>query len=230
MNENNPLTGLEVFQNVKPATLQTLYKRGTVKEFDAGEQILRARVPADSVCILLSGKAFVYSLTTGGHRKIHFIFGPGVILNDNTVGRTTAGSFCETMEPCRVFAVPVNSFLCCMKEDFSLAAALITSQEKKIWRLEHQQKNMISGIHMERKLAAKLWKLARDFGIPDGKEIIIDLKLPVAFLADMLGVSRETASRLRSGLIRRGLVSMNRKQIVIRDPERMSRFYKTGKI
>ncbi len=224
------LADLEVFQNVKPSSLQFLQESGTLKEFARGEQILRARVAPDSICILLSGKAFVYSLTNTGHRKIHFIFGPGALLNDNTVGRRVSGSFCEAMEPCQVFSVPVNSFVSCMRRDFSLTAALITAQEKKLWRLEHQQKNMVSGIHLERKLAAKLWKLSRDFGVPCEDGIAIDVNLPVAFLADMLGVSRETASRLRSDLIRRGFLSMNGKQIVITDPERMNRFYKTGKL
>lgn len=229
MNEHNPLEDLELFRNVEPSTLQSLLKGGTVKPYKSDEQILRERVPADSICILLSGHAFVYSLTNTGNRKIHFIFGPGALLNDTTVGRSASGSFCQALDPCQVFVIPMKSFVRCMKEDFTLTAALISAQEKKIWRLEHQQKNMASGIHLERKLAAKLWKLARDFGVPCEQGIAINLHLPVAFLADMLGVSRETASRLRSDLIRRGILTMNGKQIIIEDPERMSRFYKTGK-
>ncbi len=225
----NDLADFELFRNVSPSTLQSLYAGGTERTYKQGEQILRERVPSDSICILLSGKAFIYSLTNSGNRKIHFIFGPGALLNDTSVGRSVSGSFCQAMEQCKVFSIPVKCFIRCMKQDFALTTALISAQEKKIWRLEHQQKNMASGIHLERKLAAKLWKLGRDFGVPFKNGIAIDLNLPVAFLADMLGVSRETASRLRSDLIRRGILSMNGKQIVINDPDRMSHFYKTGK-
>ncbi len=229
MNGTNPLISLEFFQQVEPATLQVLYYNGTMRTYQHGEQIFRDRVPASSIYVLISGKAFIYSLTNSGSRKIHFIFGPGAILNDTTVGRTVSGSFCQAMDQCSVFAIPMKSFIRCMQKDYNLTAALISAQEKKIWRLEHQQKNMVSGIHLERKLAAKLWKLARDFGVPCDNGIAIDLHLPVAFLADMLGVSRETASRLRSDLIKRGILSMNGKQIVIHNPDRMSHFYKTGK-
>ena len=49
----------------------------------------------------------------------------------------------------------------------------LEEQEKKMWRLSHQLKNTTSCIYLERKLAAKLWKLSRDFGIEkeDGVEI-----------------------------------------------------------
>ncbi len=229
MNDKNPLEDLDLFRNVAPATLKSLNSCATIKTYKRSEQILQERVTSDNICILLSGNAFVYSLTNAGNRKIHFIFGPGALLNDTSVGRAASGSFCQAMDPCKVLCIPVKNFVRCMKEDFALTTALISAQEKKIWRLEHQQKNMASGIHLERKLAAKLWKLGRDFGVPFENGIAINLNLPVAFLADMLGVSRETASRLRSDLIRRGILSMNGKQIVITDPDRMSRFYKTGK-
>lgn len=94
----------------------------------------------------------------------------------------------------------------------------------------HQLKNTLGGIYLERKLAAKLWKLSRDFGIqtPDGIEI--DINLPVTLLADMLGASRETTSRMCGILVDLGLMKINKKKITITDSQKMSAFYKTGKI
>ena len=86
----------------------------------------------------------------------------------------------------------------------------------------------MGSIYLERKLAAKLWKLARDFGIRTAEGIEIDISMPVTFLADLLGTPRETASRLCKTLTENGLIIMKKKKIIIPDPERMSRFYKTG--
>jgi len=83
---------------------------------------------------------------------------------------------------------------------------------------------------LERKLASKLWKLSRDFGIDteDGREI--DINITVTFLADMLGVSRETTSRVCSTLIDQGLIKINKKRIRIVNSDKLKQFYKFGKI
>lgn len=83
---------------------------------------------------------------------------------------------------------------------------------------------------MERKLAAKLWKLARDFGIGRPEGIEININLSVTLLADMLGAPRETASRLCRTLVDYGLIQMKGKRIIIPNTQKMSTFYKTGEI
>ena len=94
----------------------------------------------------------------------------------------------------------------------------------------HQLKNTMGSIYMERKLAAKLWKLSRDFGRETKDGIEINFNLSITFLADMLGAPRETTSRLCGTLTELRLIRMERKRITILDADRMSRFYKTGQI
>lgn len=218
------------FQNVASDTIEKLWEAGTIKQFPRGHVIMRARDDINQVYIQLSGKSMVYNLTHNGKRKIIFIFGKGVLLNENVLHVCPASLFYETLESSRIFIVPLNLFLRCMKEDFSLAKAVMEVQQCRIWRMGHQLKNTQGSIYMERKLAAKLWKLARDFGIqtPDGIEI--DINLSVTLLADMLGASRETTSRLCSTLMDLGLMKIDRKRITIPDTQKMSVYYKTGKI
>ena len=63
-----------------------------------------------------------------------------------------------------------------------------------------------------------------------GEEIEIDMNLSITFLADMLGVPRETASRACSMLIDYGLIKMEKKRIIIVNAHKMSAFYRNGKI
>ena len=228
MQGKNQLYEQEFFQNVTKAVVERLWAAGCVKEFPAGYVIMRAKECTGQVYIQLSGKSMVYNLTHMGRRKIIFIFGSGVLLNEHVMNAHPASLFCETIEKSRIFTVSLKLFLQCMKEDFTLTRAVLETQECRIWRLGHQLKNTQSGIYLERKLAAKLWKLSRDFGIqkPDGVEI--DINLSVTMLADMLGSSRETTSRLCGILIDLGLMKIHKKRITIVNPERMSIFYKTG--
>ena len=68
------------------------------------------------------------------------------------------------------------------------------------------------------------------FGIETKDGIEIDINMTASFLADMLGVSRETISRICKTFVDKGLIIIKKKRIIIGNTEKMSIFYKTGKI
>lgn len=226
----NYLIGMEILAGILPETLEGLIRAGSVLEADKGVVLIHARQEAPCVFFQLSGKSIIYNLTHSGQRKILFIFGTGTLLNERILNHHTSGVFCEVFEKSRIFKVPSAEFIALMEKDIVLAKNILEAQEKKLWRLSHQLKNTTGGIYLEKKLASKLWKLSRDFGISTEKGIEIDMNMPISFLADMLGVSRETTSRACSVLIDYGLIVLEKKRITIVNSERMSAFYKTGKI
>lgn len=230
MQGKNELYQQQFFQDVSEDTLKKLWQRGMVKEFPKGQIIIRAKEDVGNVYIQISGKSIIYNLTHTGKRKIIFILGPGVLLNEHVLNTHAASLYCETIEKSRIFVAPLVEFLRCMEEDFSLVRAVMETQERRIWRLGHQLKNTMGSIYLERKLAAKLWKLSRDFGIMTPEGIEIDINMSITFLADMLGAPRETTSRLCNTLTEYGLMKIQKKRITIVNPQKMSIFYKSGKI
>lgn len=230
MRGENRLYQQPFFQEVRQDTVDKVWHSGRVKEFPKGCFIMRARENIDFICIQLSGKSIIYNMTHHGKRKIIFILGKGALLNEHVLSGHKASLYCETIEKSHIFMIPVSVFQHYMEEDFELTKAVLEIQAKRIWRLGHQLKNTMGSIYLERKLAAKLWKLARDFGILTEEGIEIDINLSITLLADMLGAPRETTSRLCSTLTEYGLMKMNKKRIIIVNPEKMSEFYKTGKI
>ncbi len=134
----------------------------------------------------------------------------------------------EALEEGRVLAIPKQELIAAMGGDFALVMAFMEEQERKLLRLSHQMKNTVGSIYMDRKLAAKIWKLARDFGIPDGKCVTIDIDLTVTLLADLLGAPRETISRACKTLTQKGLIRMTRRRITVLDVERIQNYFHTG--
>lgn len=222
--------GLALFKEVAPDTLQKLRKYGKIQEFPKGSLIIRSKEPLEYIYIQLDGKSIVYNLTHTGKRKILFIFGRGALLNEHVLNEHHSATYCETIEKSRIFVIPAGSFVRCMQQDFALTRAVLAAQERKVWRLGHQLKNTMGSIYMERRLAAKLWKLARDFGVNVPEGIEININLSVTLLADMLGAPRETASRLCRTLVDYRLIQMKGKRIIIINPQRISAFYRTGEI
>lgn len=226
----NLLVEMKMFEGVEPKTLEYLWNAGKVCEYPKKFILIREKESVPYIYIQISGKSIMYNLTHLGNRKILFIFGKDALLNEHICNQHRTSVYCETLEKSRIFVVPVAEFVKQMQMDFKLTENVLEAQERKMWRLSHQLKNTMSSIYLERKLASKLWKLSRDFGVDteDGREI--DINMTVTFLADMLGVSRETTSRVCSTLIDQGLIKINKKRIRIANSDKLKQFYKFGKI
>ena len=228
--KENKLYEIESLKKVSPEILKEMWQKGSVIKHPKNTIFIRAREPVSYIYFVLSGKVIIYNLTRHGKRKIIFVYGKGVLVNENVMNQRYSSTFCETIEECILFAIDAGTFLKLMEKDFSLTKVILEEQERKIWRLGHQLKNTMGSIYMERKLAAKLWKLARDFGKPTKDGTQIDLVMTITFLADLMGAPRETISRLCKTLTDYGLMKMEKRKITITDPDKMAFFYKEGKI
>ena len=112
-----------------------------------------------------------------------------------------------------------------MKDDFELSKIIINSLAIKVRRLYRQSKNSIP-IKVEKRVAAKLWKLSRDYGREVEEGTLIDLSITITYLADMFGAPRETISRALKILNNKGLIINKNKKIIIPDREKLIRFFK----
>lgn len=227
---DNPLLKVPFLSKVKSETLEGLWQEGRLIDVAKKKVLLEVRQKKQEVCIQISGKSMVYSLTHDGLRKVIFIFGEGILLNDHVYNDHFPSLYCETMEKSQIFMISKSKFIKWMEKDASLMKAVVTMQEWKMWRMGHQLKNANGSIYMERKLAAKLWKLGRDFGKKTPEGIEIDLNLSITFLSDMMGAPRETTSRLCKTLVDYGLIQINKKRITILDAEQLAQLYRKGKV
>lgn len=222
------LEGIQIMDGVRPETVEKLEKQGRLMQVKKGTLLFRSREPVEAIYFQVTGKSILYNLTSDGKRKILFIHGPGSLLNENVCNGKDRSFYCEALEKGSVFSVPLQVFETCMQEDYSLVRAVLQEQERKVWRLGHQLKNTMGNIYMERKIAAKLWKLQRDFGVPKENGVEINADLTITFLADMLGAPRETASKACKLLTDHGLIELNKKRILVKEPDKLAYFYHTG--
>lgn len=226
----NRLEQFAIFEHVKKETIQKMWALGKIVTYQKDEECFRAKEEKDNIHIMLDGKAAIYNLTHTGSRKIIFYLGRGEFLDDCV----TIGSYpsvnCCFIEKSVVFELSKKVLLKLMQDDMDLMQAILKVLERKMWRMGHQLKNTRGNIYLERKLAAKLWKLARDFGVPTKKGIYIDIPLNITELSDFLGAPRETTSRVCKELCKKGLISMEQKKIYVLSADKMSYFYKHGQL
>ena len=106
--------------------------------------------------------------------------------------------------------LPAERFIQVMDKDGRLAREVMGAMALKIRRLYRQLKNTTNALSGEKRLAAKLFKLGKDYGVCSGDGIMIDMNLSITYLADMLGSKRETVSRQVKRLTELGLINMEK--------------------
>ncbi len=223
--KNKDIHSLYIFNNISGSSKTKLSKIAYTKKLKKGEHLFRDKEQVDYIYIVLSGKVTLYKINESSHKKIVFILGESKIINGVIIDKLPASINCEAFEDSEIVCFQREGFIEVMKNDFDLTTIVIEALSKKVRRLYRQSKNSIA-IKVEKKLAAKLWKLSKDYGIEVESGTLIDINITVTYLAEMFGMPRETLSRALKILIDKNLVINNKRKLIIPDREALSRFFK----
>lgn len=220
------LLTLGIFDSVSNESLERLVSIGEKRRYKKGEHIFRDKEKVDNIYIILTGKVSLYKLNESAQKKIIFILGSNKIINAIIFDELPASISCELFESGEILSFERSKFIEVMKDDFELTTSVINSLTIKVRRLYRQMKNA-TPIKIEKRVAAKLWKLAKDYGVEtDSGSIEINLNISVTYLADMFGAPRETISRALKILSKEGLIVVDRKRIVVIDRDKLAKFFK----
>lgn len=219
------LKNIDVFKNIKISTIEELTKKGSVFKLDKKEVLFHEGEIVENVYFLISGKVSIYKMNEFGERKIIFILNQGDMINEVLINNSTTAVACKAFEKSEIVKFNIDDFIGIMQTDFNLVKNILDSLEKRNRRLYRQLKNS-TYIKIEKKLAAKLYRLNREFGVDKGEWRLLDVKgITMTYLADMLGCKRETLSRAMKILQNENLVKLENKKIYIK-PDELSLFFK----
>ena len=176
-----------------PAERVYLIRRGAVRlsrVYESGEEI--------TVALLRENSLFgVLSLLTG-HRSDRFYH---------------AVAFTRV----EMITAPATSVRKAIEEDTGVGLLLLQGLSTRILQTETMIETLTHR-DMSSRLVSFLLVLCRDFGVPGEKGITIDLRLSHQAIAEAIGSTRVTITRLLGDLRNIGLLQVERKKITIFDP------------
>ena len=182
-----------IFVPGDPAERVYLIRRGAVRlsrVYESGEEI--------TVALLRENSLFgVLSLLTG-HRSDRFY---------HSVAFTRV----------EMVTAPASSVRQAIEADTSVGLLLLQGLSSRILQTETMIETLTHR-DMSSRLVSFLLVLCRDFGIPSTQGITIDLRLSHQAIAEAIGSTRVTITRLLGDLRNSGLVEIDRKKITVLDP------------
>ena len=221
----NQLRNLPLFKETNDKTISLIKEKGYIKNLKKRESLFSERQKVDNIYIVLEGKVTMYRLSEKGQKRVIYILNKGEIINEVIFDNNTASINCEGFEDSEVISIPKVDLLNIMQQDFKLTEVIMYSMSKKIRRLYRQIKNTVP-TKMDKRVAAKLWKLSKDYGVEIEEGILIDVKISITYLADMLGSSRETISRAVKELEKMDMVKIKDRKFIV-NAEALNKYFKS---
>lgn len=205
---------LRVFEGVSARRIGAAVRRARVLDLRPGEALVHRGEPLPGLCAVASGSLKLSMSAPARNERVLRLVPPGESFGESVALRAAPSPFdAVAVGAARVLCIPVDSIDALVREDRRFARNLID-------RLAEQSVRLACGLQMEmlqrapQRLAAYLCSLPGEME-PAGMRI----RLPVSktLLAGLLGVKKETLSRLLRDFADRHLIAVARRDITLLD-------------
>jgi global nitrogen regulator NtcA len=204
-------TLLEVIRSLAGSSVETIERSKTI--FFPGD-------PAERVYLLRRGAVRLSRVYESGEEitvallRENSLFG---VLSLLTGQRSDRFYHAIAFTRVEMITAPATSVRRAIEQDASVGLLLLQGLSSRILQTETMIETLTHR-DMSSRLVSFLLVLCRDFGVPSNEGITIDLRLSHQAIAEAIGSTRVTITRLLGDLRNEGLVQIDRKKITVFDP------------
>ena len=210
-NQNSDRTLQDVIRSLSGASSEQVERSKTI--FFPGD-------PAEKVYLIRRGAVRLSRVYESGEEitvallRENSLFGVLSLITGNRSDR-----FYHAVAFTRVdmITAPATSVRKAIEEDTTVGLLLLQGLSSRVLQTETMIETLTHR-DMSSRLVSFLLVLCRDFGVPGKEGITIDLKLSHQAIAEAIGSTRVTITRLLGDLKNSGLVQIDRKKITVLDP------------
>ena len=168
--------------------------------------------------LVLTGKVKVAKAGAGGKEIILAIHRAGDFFGEMSLldGKTSPATV-SAMEDSKIITVSGTDFHKYLLHNEKVMLQIIQvlcARLRQVW-----QTQSLSSSTADARIRAGVYQLAKRHGIRDAHGIIIDFKITHQELAEMVGTSRETVTRVLTRLREHGIIEIDQRRITLLDPK-----------
>ena len=216
-----------LFAELDERQLERLASIAKPRKYGKDEVVFHADESGDVFCLILSGRVKVTMISPEGKEIILSMLGPGdffgemALLTDEPRSATIIA-----MKPLEILTIWRTEFLQMLADDFSITARILDELSRRL-RTASLRIESLATMDVYGRLARFFLDLARKEGEDQGDGYVSVVRPTHQSIANMIGTSRETVSRILRELIERNLLISRGKTIFIRK-EALDQFRDTG--
>ncbi len=191
-----------------------------MEHYDRGKTIFFPGDPAERVYFLVKGAVKLSRVFDNGEEitvsllRENSVFG---VLSIITGHRSDRFYHAVAITPVELLAANIDQVEKALRNDAELSSILLKGLASRILQTEMMIETLAHR-DMGSRLESFILILCRDFGVPGRDGITIDLRLSHQAIAEAIGSTRVTITRLLGELKKKNLISIHKKKITVRDP------------
>jgi len=196
MNIRNIIDKTPILLQASPSSKAKIITYAVSRTYKKGEYLFQVRDKVERIYIVVSGYTVLERINRNNDKRAIFLLNQGSFLNEVILQKPISSINCYALNDLEVVSFSRSEFLEIMENDFDFTRAVIDSMALKIRKLYHQVENTTKMMNLDKQVASRLWKLARDFGVDRDGYKVIPFDITITFLADLVGSNRETISKV----------------------------------
>lgn len=206
-----------LFGELEPAELEALARTAEPREFDRDEVIFAAHEPADGLYVLVTGRVKVCVSSAGGKELILATLGPGQFFGEMALlDDATRSASVIAQLPTTAYRIRRDDFDRLLEQHPGIARKLLRELSLRLRRANAQMESLAT-LDVVGRLARYFIDLAKQHGQILGNGWVAVRRPTHQDIANSIGTSRETVTRLINDLEQRGLVVNEGKMSYLRE-------------
>jgi CRP/FNR family transcriptional regulator, global nitrogen regulator len=195
-----------------------------VESYERGKTIFFPGDPAEKVYFLMKGAVKLSRVYEAGEEitvallRENSVFG---VLSLVTGQRSDRFYHAVAFTPVELLSAPIDLVEKALNEHPELSMLMLKGLSSRILQTEMMIETLAHR-DMGSRLVSFLLILCRDFGLPTNEGIRIDLKLSHQAIAEAIGSTRVTVTRLLGDLRQENMISIYKKKITVHNPVALS--------
>lgn len=208
---------LGVFCTLEGEDLAEFNRHKTTNIYTKGQVIFYEGNRAYGLYCVFSGRVKLYKSGIGGRQQIVRIAGPGDLLGYRSLfADEPYHATAEALEDTTICCIDKNAFFPVLAKNPELAIRLIKKLSKEL-RVAEDLATSIAQKSVRERMAELLLMLKETYGKTTKRGVVLDIHLSREEMAEMVGITQETAIRLLSEFKRDGLIEVKDRDITILD-------------
>lgn len=215
-----------LFSVLHPNDLRTLATRFHPVRYGRGEVIFREGEPAERLFLVDVGRVKLSTASPSGQELLIAVLGRGQIFGElEVIDRGSRAMDARAMEDALLYAFAADVFWTMLENRPPLARRLLELMARRLRRADQTSQDLVF-FDSPTRLARRLLQLAEEHGqaVGSGEESIkITVRVTQEEIAQMIGVTRESANRLLASFTERGWIDWNDGYPLVLQPEALVR-------
>jgi CRP-like cAMP-binding protein len=210
------LRSIPLFSRVAQGDLEQIASHLIERRYPRNTTIVEEGLPGDYMYILREGRVKVTKLSEDGREKILDFLETGSFVGDMALlERGPRSASVKTLTPVKVLALSRTDFISLLRKSPDLALAVIQELSRRI-RSVNEQASSLSFQRVKERTMGLLERLAKDPSNEDDRRLTPVLTHQQ--IADMVGTSRETVTRVVKDLKESGWLRQEGKRYNVPQP------------